>query len=63
MITILFDKVREKTIKSKISKNRKLVWINRISKYDKIIKDNDYNNFISFYVRNSIIFRDNIFEI
>ena len=54
MITNLFDKVREKTIKSKISK---------ISKYDKIIKDNDYNNFISFYVRNSIIFRDNIFEI
>ena len=63
MITNLFDKVREKTIKSKISKNCKLVWINRISKYDKIIKDNDYNNFISFYVRNSIIFRDNIFEV
>ena len=63
MIINLFDKVRKKTIKSKISKNRKLVWINRILKYDKIIKDNDYNNFISFYVRNSIIFRDNIFEI
>ena len=63
MIINLFDKVRKKTIKSKISKNRKLVWINRISKYDKIIKDNDYNKFISFYVRNIIIFRDNIFEL
>ena len=63
MIINLFDKVRKKTIKSKTSKNRKLVWINRISKYDKIIKDNDYNKFISFYVRNIIIFRDNIFEL
>ena len=63
MIINLFDKVRKKTIKSKISKNRKLVWINRILKYDKIIKDNDYNKFISFYVRNIIIFRDNIFEL
>ena len=63
MITNLFDKVREKTIKSKISKNCKLVWNNRISNYCKIIKDNDYNNFVSFYVRNIIIFRDNIFEL
>jgi len=63
MIINLFDKVRKKTIKSKISKNRKLVWINRILKYDKIIKDNDYNNFVFFYVTNIIIFRDNIFEL
>ncbi len=47
MIINLFDKVRKKTIKSKISKNRKLVWINRILKYDKIIKDNDYNKYNS----------------
>lgn len=55
--------IKRKTIKSIILKKFKLVLNNTISNYDKIIKDNDYNKFISFYVRNIIIFRDNIFEL
>ena len=55
--------IKRKTIKSIILKKFKLVLNNTISNYDKIIKDNDYNKFVSFYVRNIIIFRDNIFEL
>ena len=62
MITNLFDN-KEKNNKINNIKKIKLVLNNTISNYDKIIKDNDYNKFVSFYVRNIIIFRDNIFEL